>query len=450
MHEKTLFIFRRDLRLDDNLGLLYALEHSKSVIPCFIFTPEQIEKNPYRGDASLQFMLESLEDLDWQLSQKKAWLQIFYGKPEKIVERCIKELGVDAVVVNRDYTPYSMIRDALIQETCKKQKVFFHSEDDALLNPPENALKADGTPYTVFTPYFYKASQNKVAVPRRTKEENYLRTKISFAEDASLYRKILPKRRNQARGGRKEALSLLKEVDENRSNHLSPHLKFTTISPREAHFYLSEKFSADSPLIRALYWRDFFSHIAFFFPKVFKGPFLKKFNHLEWNESRDVFKIWCEGKTGFPLVDASMRELNATGWMNNRNRMIVASVLVKDLHINWQWGERYFAQKLIDYDPAVNNGNWQWVAGTGCDSSPYFRVFNPWTQQKKFDPECLYIKKWVPELEDLPPKMIHNWFDKKYWEESPYPPPLVDHDVEAKVAIKLYSKQGSHAPKTNR
>jgi deoxyribodipyrimidine photo-lyase len=194
-----------------------------------------------------------------------------------------------------------------------------------------------------------------------------------------------------------------------------------------------------SELIRSLYWRDFFTSIALYFPHVFEGAFHSKFDKLKWSDDKSLFRLWCEGKTGFPLVDAGMREMNATGFMHNRVRMVVGSFLTKDLHINWRWGEKYFAQTLIDYDPAVNNGNWQWVASTGCDAQPYFRIFNPWSQQRKFDPDCRYIKKWVPELSTLPPEVIHKWYEKDSWTKHPnYSPPVVDHDKEAKIALELY------------
>lgn len=405
---KTLFIFRRDLRLEDNLGLLAAAKESDTVIPAFIFTPEQIENNPYRSDASLQFLLESLEELD---------PYIFYGAPEKVVEQCIKELHIDQVVVNRDYTPYSIKRDQKIEAVCKKHKVTFKSYDDALLHTPEETLKADGKPYTIFTPYFRNASKLPVANPQKGKIDNFYTKPIPFAKS----KEILPKRNPNPflKGGRKAALQALHE------GPLSPYLKYTLLSPREVFHHLGPH----HPRIRSLYWRDFFSHIAFFFPHVFKGAFHKKYDKLSWSYDKKAFGKWCEGKTGFPIVDAAMRQLNATGFMPNRMRMIVGSFLTKDLHIDWRLGEKYFAQKLIDYDPALNNGNWQWVASTGCDAQPYFRIFNPWSQQEKFDPDCVYIKTWMPELADFPPEMIHQGLVTE---------PMVDHAEEAKAALKAY------------
>jgi deoxyribodipyrimidine photo-lyase len=444
MISKTLFIFRRDLRLEDNRGLISALSESDSVIPAFIFTPEQIETNPYRSDACLQFMIESLEDLSQQLKSQGGKLYLFFDSPESVVEKCIKKLQIDQVVVNRDYTPYSIKRDAKIAALCKKHKIPFKAFDDALLHPPEETLKENGKPYLIFTPYFRNASKLKVELPQKNRSKNYYRKPIDFSMGEELYKKILPKRNPNPflPGGRVAALKILNKIGEkesyarlrdypaeNGTTHLSAYLKFTDISPREAYHGIADSLSKHHELIRALYWRDFFSHVAFFFPHVFKGAFHKKYDNLKWSYDKKAFLKWCEGKTGFPIVDAGMREMNETGYMHNRVRMIVASFLTKDLHIDWRLGEKYFAQKLIDYDPAVNNGNWQWAASTGCDAQPYFRIFNPWAQQKKFDPDCEYIKKWVPELDDFPPEMIHEGLATL---------PMIDHAKEAKVSLKNY------------
>jgi deoxyribodipyrimidine photo-lyase len=249
-----------------------------------------------------------------------------------------------------------------------------------------------------------------------------------------------------------EALKILKKLSsfsqyqklrdfpaEEFSTSLSPYMKFTVCSPREVYYAICDRLSSRHELIRALYWRDFFTCIAFFFPHVFKSSFNPKFDKLKWSNNKKAFERWCEGTTGFPIVDAGMRELNTTGYMHNRVRMITASFLIKDLHIDWRWGEKYFAQNLIDYDPAVNNGNWQWVASTGCDAQPYFRIFNPWSQQKKFDADCLYIKRWVPELEKVPIKNIHGWYDEKLRTGSTnYPEPMIDHSEEAPIALNAY------------
>lgn len=449
--EKGLFIFRRDLRLNDNTGLIYALKKAKEVVCLFIFTPEQINQNPYRSDFCLQFMIESLEDLDKELRKRGGKLFYFFDKPNKVVEKCIRQLGIDLVAVNRDYTPYSIHRDRLIEKVCIRRKVAFKSFDDLLLHKPEEMLKKNGTPYTVFTPFYRNALKLSVSLPASNYKKNYSKHSIDFAEEGPCFHKILPNRLQIQKGGRKEGLKVIKklfrlknaEADhdypiKDATTHLSPHLKFTTVSPREVYRAFYKILGSHSMLIRSLYWRDFFSIVSFYFPHIFQAAFQKKFNNLVWENNDANFKLWCQGKTGFPIVDAGMRELNKTGYIHNRIRMIVASFLVKDLHIHWKWGEKYFAQHLIDYDPAVNNGNWQWVASTGCDVQPYFRIFNPWSQQIKFDPECQYIKKWIPELISEEPQIIHNWHKQK--KGSNYPRPIVDHVIETKKTLKYYKK----------
>lgn len=450
----SLFIFRRDLRLEDNTGLIYALKKSSDVIPCFIFTPDQIEHNPYRGDPCLQFLIESLEDLDRQLHEKGAKLYLFYGEPEKIIEECVKQLGIKAVMVNRDYTPFSLKRDEKMNAACTKHNIPLISFNDVLLNSPEETMKKDGTPYTVFTPFFNNALKNAIERPVINSAENYYTKPIPFAETKALYKKILPDHKT-VHGGRAEALGILKKISSfeaytterdfpsiRGTTQLSPHLKFNTVSIREVYHAIAKVLGPEHDLIRSLYWRDFFSSISFHFPRVFEGAFLQKFNGIKWGQNKDLFEKWCQGKTGFPIVDAGMRQLNEIGWMHNRVRMIVASFLIKDLHINWQWGEKYFAQKLIDYDPALNNGNWQWAASTGTDAQPYFRIFNPWNQQKKFDPDCLYIKKWIPELRLLSAKEIHNWIEVNDTVAT-YPAPIIVHEKESKKTLDAYKKQAS-------
>lgn len=448
MFERALFVFRRDLRLQDNTGLIHALENAKEVVCIFVFTPEQLDNNPYRSDSCVQFMLESLEDLEEELAKKGGRLFYFFDSQEKAVAACIKKFAVDLVVVNRDYTPYSLHRDKKIAKVCQDASIAFHSCDDLLLHKPDALLKSNGDPYTVFTPFYRHASKLHVEVPKRNLHANYVE---DGKDQAVLFKKILPIRRSLQKGGRREALKILGNLgrfshylvdrdfpSQSATTHLSPHLKFTTVSAREVYHKIKDNFNRGHPLIRSLYWRDFFTLIGLHFPRVFEGAFHEKFDNLHWDSHSPHFKKWCEGKTGFPIVDAGMRELLQTGNMHNRVRMIVASFLVKDLHIHWQKGEKFFAQHLIDYDPAVNNGNWQWVASTGCDAQPYFRIFNPWLQQAKFDPHCEYIKKWVPELEGLDAKVIHRWYTQE--KTTGYPLPIVDHSVEAKKALADYKR----------
>lgn len=449
--KRAIFIFRRDLRLHDNLGLLAAQNAAEEVVLAFIFTPQQIENNPYRGDSCLQFMIESLEELADEVAQFKGKLYFFYGHPEQIVQQCVEKLNIDGVFVNRDYTPYSISRDKKIESICHQKEISFNMCDDLLLHPVEDTLKKDYKPYTVFTPYFHNASKLDVQRPQPNKNHRYYSKPIPFSEPISILHEILPNRLRQFPGGRKACLAILKNLKKfshyaterdipalNQTTHLSAHLKFTTCSVREIFYAIRDQLGPHAELIRALYWRDFFTSIAYHFSYVFEGAFKKQYDALDWNGDKKLFSLWCEGKTGFPIVDAGMRQLNQTGFMHNRVRMITASFLVKDLHINWQWGEKYFAQHLIDYDPAVNNGNWQWVASTGCDAQPYFRIFNPWTQAKKFDPDCVYIKEWIPELATLSAKEIHGW--DQAMPEIDYPEPIVEHSSQAAKIISYFKK----------
>lgn len=454
----SLFIFRRDLRIEDNTGLLFALENSELMIPCFIFTPEQIQKNSYRSDHCLRFMIECLQDLHNQLQKRGSQLYLFQGKPAQIVGRCIAELKINSIVVNRDYTPYSIKRDKEIENIAKKNRVSFFSFDDCLLCSPEESLKKDGKPYLVFTPFFQNMAQQKVLKPEPNRKKNYFSGKISFATKDTIFSLLLQKYavRNSLVGGRKECIKILKDLSKftaysqhkdfpskDYSTHLSPYLKFTVCSPREIYWVIRSNLGKNHPLLRALYWRDFFTVIAFFFPHVFKGAFHKKWDRLKWSYDKTKFNQWKMGKTGFPIVDAGMRELRETGFIANRIRMITASFLVKDLHLHWRMGEKYFAQTLIDYDPAVNNGNWQWIAGTGSAIQPYFQIFNPWVQQKKFDLDCKYIKKWIPELAKMPPAVIHHWYDKKYHTKScKYPTPIIEHEKASDKTVTIYRSIG--------
>lgn len=446
----SIFIFRRDLRLEDNTGLINALKSSQSVICAFIFTPEQIVQNPFLSHHCLNFMLESLKELDAELTQRQSRLYLFMGKTEEVLERCIHELKIEAIFTNRDYTPYSQKRDSAIENLCRKKEIAFHSFDDALLHPPESCLKKENTPYTVFTPYFRNARKLEVSLPQKNLYKNYFNGTIGWAKAPSLFDTLkAPWATNQLKGGRKEALKKLKSLPANEqlrdfpaadaTSHLSPYLKFTLCSIREAYHTICTTLGPSHELVRALYWRDFFSAIALFFPYVFQGAFRPKFDKLPWSSNEEHFNLWCAGKTGFPLVDAAIRELVETGFITGRARMVAASFLVKDLHIHWQKGEQFFARQLIDYDPAVNNGNWQWAASTGCDAQPYFRIFNPWLQQKKFDPDCLYIKKWIPELRSLTKEAIHQWQQRQIT-SCAYPPPIIDHQKEAEITLTTYRK----------
>lgn len=443
---KSLYIFRRDLRLEDNTALLCALKESESVLPAFIFDPAQADKtkNEYFSENAFGFMIDSLNELDNELQKLGTHLYVFHGNPVEVITRLIKEESISAVYVNKDYTPFSIKRDSEIQSECNQQGITFKQFADTLLNEPEDALKQDGKPYTIFTPYWKNASKIFVNAPQINNFNNYYSGKISFEE------KVISPSDNALRikGGRPPALNILKNISGLKNyeterdfpsidgtSKLSAHLKFGTVSVREVYYEISAKLGDTHPLLRQLYWRDFFHHIAYHFPKVFGHSFNDKYENVKWNSSDALFEKWKNGTTGFPIVDAGIRELNATGYMHNRVRMVVASFLTKDLHIDWRRGEKYFAQQLVDYDPCLNNGNWQWAASTGCDAQPYFRIFNPWRQQERFDAECIYIKKWIPELNDVAPKTIHSLYKNTL---NNYPQPIVEHSEESKEAIARY------------
>lgn len=454
MNNLTLFIFRRDLRLQDNTALYHALKQGP-VLACFIFDPRQTtERNQFRTENGLQFLIESLKELEKNLEEHAGRLYIFEGEPHHVINKLFSLISISHVFVNRDYTPFSKKRDEQINQVCQKNSVAFHSFGDALLHEPEEIYNKQNKPYTIFTPFYKNSLEQKIRTPLKISQgvfytKNISLPQINLTYELSAKGVILTSYNHRIAelGGKSHAVKVLKHLGQfkNYTNEkdfpsiqttrLSAHLKFGTISIREL-FHGCQKTLGDSALLRQLFWRDFYTHIAFHFPHIFEGAFQKEYDALSWVYDQALFERWCYGLTGFPIVDAGMRELNATGYMHNRVRMIVASFLTKDLHMNWQLGERYFARKLVDYDPSLNNGNWQWVASTGCDPQPYFRIFNPWLQQKKFDPECEYIKKWIPELQQYSAKIIHSWDNATI--ASAYPKPMVDHSVQARVALKMY------------
>ena len=447
MYKKSLFIFRRDLRLEDNIGLIESLQNSTEVIPCFIYD-ENLIKNLKDSKFRWNFLNESLVDLDIELKKRGTRLQVLEGKPEKVIEKIIKNHKLEAVFLNTDFTNYSQKRDEKIYQTCKKNEISFHSTLDFLLHNPNEVKTNEGSPYTIYSFFYKKARQFPIRGISKNIKKNYSKEIIS-----NIQVKKLKIKNDEILGGRKEAMKIIKNLDKfrdydkvrdfpglNQTTMLSAHNKFGTISIREIHKHVKEILGSDHTIMDEIYWREFFSYILFHFPHAQKTSFRQKFQKIPWSKSKESFKKWSEGKTGFPIVDAGMRQLNETGFMHNRVRMIVASFLTKDLHIDWRLGEKYFAEKLIDYDPAVNSGNWQWAASTGCDSVPYFRIFNPWRQQEKFDSNCDYIKKWIPELKKMEPKTIHN-----LWSELPkkmkYPKPMLIHKIEAEKTKLIFKSQ---------
>jgi len=446
-YQTSLFLFRRDLRLTDNTALNAALRSSVQVIAGFVLDDRQIQPHPYQSQPALQFMRESLSDLAIQCKAINAELNVFQGLPSQVIEDIYKQHAIQAVFFNRDYSPFSRQRDYEIGLVCQRLGIALHILPDALLTEPEQAVKHDGTAYKVFTAFYNNAKQIPVALPEAMQAGSFLtvRTNATLETLSSAEKSVV-------HGGREAGLARLEKLSGcadyavqrdfpalSATSQLSPHLKFGTVSVREAYHAVMHQLGDEHPLLRQLYWRDFLTHIAYHFPNVFGHAFIDKFDTLVWDNDRDKFQAWADGKTGFPIVDAGMRELNTTGFMHNRVRMITASFLVKDLHISWRWGERYFAQHLVDYDPCVNNGNWQWAASTGCDAQPYFRIFNPWLQQQKFDPQGDYLYQWLPELRNVPIKTIHQWEEKHYGDF--YPAPIVKHSEAVAVTKERFKER---------
>lgn len=406
---KGLFVFRRDLRAADNRGLIAFSKLHESISCIFCLDPKQInpKQNKYFSATAVMFMIDSLVDLKSQID-----LTVLHGDPEQVIENLIKKYKFDAVGFNEDYTPYARARDAAIPLAVKYS--------DLCLNDP-NQIK----PYKVFTPYYIAASQIKVSQPDKTKITNVVKLKEKSINLTKLKEQVAKIAKNNGTdlslvqpGGRENGLKCIKNFKCNKyeanrdrltyeTSRLGPHLKFGTVSPREVYYACR-----DGTFRKQLYWRDFYTQISYHF-KVYGYNFK---NEIKWLNDKAKFLKWCNGETGFDIVDACMNQLNKSGFMHNRGRMIVASFLTKLLHIDWRWGERYFATRLTDYDPANNNGGWQWSAGTGVDAQPYFRIFNPYTQADKFDPDGGYRKKWLGDREI---------------------PEMLDYTKERAVALKL-------------
>ncbi|POZ53539.1 cryptochrome/photolyase family protein [Methylovulum psychrotolerans] len=447
-YNTALFLFRRDLRLSDNTALNAALQSAQQVIAGFVFDERQINPHPYQSQPALQFMRQSLADLAGQLQAVNANLALFQGLPVQVIRDLHQQHTIQAVFINRDYSPFSRQRDAEIADVCRQLNIALHSLPDALLTEPEQALKHDGSAYKVFTAFYHHVQKRPVPAPQALVNGRFLSVASTAPPDS-----LTAVGNWGGQGGRTAGLARLAQLQHctdyalerdfpalAATSQLSAHLKFGTLSVREAFAAITRQLGAEHPLLRQLYWRDFMTHIAYHYPTVFGHAFIGKFDGLVWDNNRAYFQAWAEGRTGFPIVDAGMRELNATGFMHNRVRMITASFLVKDLRISWRWGERYFAQHLTDYDPCVNNGNWQWAASTGCDAQPYFRIFNPWLQQQKFDPQGDYLYRWLPELRSVPIKTLHQWPQKHYGDF--YPAPIIDHSTEVQITKARFKAAG--------
>ena len=453
-YENGLFIFRRDLRIIDNVGLNLANSLCKRVYPIFIFTPEQVTSaNKFKSVNAVQFMIESLQDLTSQISKMGGKLICFYGDNPTIVSQLIKELDINMVCFNADYSPYAIQRELSIIQVCDKLSVQVEYGHDYYLHPPGTIVNGQGQPYQKFTPFYNVASKKKVDAPTSLRKIHFGSTSKHLTNKISLdeaFKKFVGNSNPDilVHGGRDEAIKQMHQASKNIKNYprthnelskptsqLSAYIKFGCVSIREVY----KIFRSKHDFIRQLFWRDFYANVLYSFPQVLGDALKPKYGKIKWHHNERWFKAWCKGETGFPVVDAGMREMNATGYMHNRARLIVSSFLIKTLLISWEEGEKYFAQKLVDYDPASNNGNWQWTAGSGADSQPYFRIFNPWRQAEEYDPDCEYIKKWIPELKDVPVKDILNWQESNNeFKNIKYPNPIVSYEEQKEKALKMY------------
>ena len=424
----AIFWFRRDLRLEDNAGLYHALKSGYKVLPIFIFDRNILDKLENKKDQRVEFIHKALADIQSQLLSLGSSLLIKYGSPFEIWENIISDYKIAEVFTNHDYEKYGIKRDSQIGEMLNAKGIAFYTFKDQTVFEKNEVLSGAKTPYTVFTPYSrkWKETLNEFylkSYPTEKYYQNFIKIdpfklptfeEIGFVEIGSVF----PKKELQE--------ELIKKYDEVRdipsilgTSRISIHLRFGTVSIRKLAkkaILLNEKW------LNELIWRDFYMNILYHFPHISEGQaFRKEYDNIIWRNNEAEFKKWCEGKTGYPIVDAGMRELNTTGFMHNRVRMITAGFLIKHLLIDWRWGEAYFAGKLMDFDFSANNGGWQWASSSGCDAAPYFRIFNPTSQTQKFDPQLKYIKKWIPEL---------NSFE--------YPQPIVEHTFARERVLKAY------------
>lgn len=416
----NIFWFRRDLRLNDNIGLHEALKSGK-VHPIFIFDEiilDKLEKN----DSRLNFIYETLEKINLKLSKYYTSIKYYYGNPSDIWLDIIKDNNIDNVYWNKDYEPYALKRDCNIQNILDKNNIQSYSFKDQVIFEESEILKNDGTPYTIYTPYKNKWL-SRIREPQlinsvdlfhnfiKNREKNFKLSSLGFIKS-----KISVKPYTFSNVSHYHEIRDYPAKDQ--TSYLSPHLRFGTISVREC---VLKALKENDIFLSELIWREFFKQIIYHFPYVINKPFKEKYNKIKWINNSNDFKKWKLGLTGYPMVDAGMRQLNQTGYMHNRVRMITASFLVKHLLIDWRLGEAYFAKKLLDYDLSANNGNWQWAAGTGCDSAPYFRIFNPIEQLKKFDTNLNYVHNWVKDFKN-----------------DSYPEPMIDHKLARQRCLETY------------
>lgn len=414
-NEIVVFWFRRDLRLDDNHALFMALNSGKKVLPVFIFDENILKQLEDKSDKRLSFIYKNLLKINKRLEKFTSQIQFFYGTPISVFSNLIEKYNIKGVFSNEDYEPYAIQRDDKIKSFLQSKNITFNSFKDHVIFHKNEITKSDGKPYTVYTPYSKKwlMKLNDLEI-KNYKSEEYLNQLLSYKPESFNFEQTGFKYIIYEYPSKEFDAEIIRSYDQNRdfpyeigTSQLGIHLRFGTISIRKL---VKKSINLNLVYLKELIWREFFMQILYHFPNNTHRAFKSKYDNIIWRNNMSDFKKWCNGKTGFPLVDAGMRELNSTGFMHNRVRMLTAGFLVKDLLIDWRWGEAYFAQKLLDFELASNNGNWQWAAGTGCDAAPYFRVFNPETQQKKFDPNFLYIKKWLPEFgtDKYPKEMLNH------------------------------------------
>ncbi|TAD83811.1 MAG: deoxyribodipyrimidine photo-lyase [Bacteroidetes bacterium] len=423
--------FRRDLRLHDNAALYYALRSGLPVVPVFIFDQNILDKLPKPCDKRVQFIHAALEQMQTQLTAMGSTLDVRYGTPLQVWQQLLLSYNVQQVFTNHDYEPYALERDGALAQLFKQQGVEFDTRKDQVIFEKSEVVKDDGSPYTVFTPY-----SRKWRAALKPQTFNAFPTEKYAGAFYKQTPRPLPTLGLIGFGAVEDpgfppqqvADALIEHYDAQRNfpgvngtSRLGVHLRFGTVSIRQVARMaapLSDTFLSE------LIWRDFYHMILHHFPQVGQGKAFKPaYDQIEWRNNEQEFEAWCQGKTGYPIVDAGMRQLNATGFMHNRVRMITASFLIKHLLIDWRWGEAYFAEKLLDFDLAANNGGWQWAASSGCDAAPYFRVFNPTLQMQKFDPELAYVRYWVPEYDSLQ-----------------YQKPIVNHEMARARVLKVYKE----------
>lgn len=429
MNTVSIFWFRRDLRLYDNIGLYHALTSGKPVLPIFIFDPNILEKLP-KDDARVTFIHDQLSQINSELKKLGSDLAIYHGKPLDVYKQLAKTYKIAEVYTNHDYEPYAINRDKDIGAFLQAQAINFKTFKDHVIFERNDIVKADGTPYKVYTPYSKKwiaaLNENDVTSYSSENELHHFIKQDTFPfltlKDIGFTPTRIPVENHCL------TPQLISEYEAKRNfpaikgtSKLGAHLRFGTVSIRK----MVQQAQKDKNItfLKELIWREFFMQILWHFPHTVTDSFKPKYDTIKWRNNKEEFKLWCEGKTGYPLVDAGMRELNQTGFMHNRVRMLVGSFLCKHLLIDWRWGEAYFAEKLHDFDLSSNIGNWQWVAGCGVDAAPYFRIFNPTTQIEKFDKQLEYIKKWVPEFQELT-----------------YPTPMVNHKDARERCLTTYKE----------